>query len=339
MFKGDIEVGPDRRTLSLIEVPTRFAAAGLAQDKDETARMKAALERESTIRAEILDRIDTAVAVFDSSRRLTFCNRAYRDLWHFDPAWIITKPDFDEVLEKLRAEERVPTPADGQGWREWAASLIDPEGGEVVTSDWDLPNASLSLKLVTIPHRDGGSTHLFHDLTESLDLQTRLSAQASVQRQTLESLSEAIAVFGQDGKLKLSNPQFARMWNLDPKTLTGQPHIDGIIARCRELHDNHEDWLALKQSVCSFLDEREPGFAGAGAARRHGAGAVHGAAFRRGDAGGIHRHHRRQIRRTCAARAQRSPGTGRGNCAAISFPTSPITCAIRCNRSSASPSC
>ena len=258
LFQGRAEIGSDQRKMELTEVPLRTGSAGLGIDGDAASRMKSALEREAAIRAEILDRIDTAVAVFDASQRLTFCNKAYRDLWHFDPAWLIRKPDFDEVLEKLRAEERVPTPPDGMDWREWSASLVDTAGSEVRTSEWDLPNASLSLKLETIPHRDGGSTHLFHNLTESLDLQTRLSAQARVQRQTLESLTEGIAVFGQDGKLKLSNPQFARMWELDRKALKAHPHIDGIIADCRKLHAAQEDWVTLKQSVCGFLDAREP---------------------------------------------------------------------------------
>ncbi|MEZ5878604.1 MAG: hypothetical protein R3D43_13135 [Tepidamorphaceae bacterium] len=79
------------------------------------------------------------------------------------------------------------------GWREWAASLIDTSGSEVRTTEWDLPNASLSLKLETIPHRDGGSTHLFHNLTESLDLQTRLSAQARVRSRRWKALPRGIA--------------------------------------------------------------------------------------------------------------------------------------------------
>ncbi|MFN0262317.1 ATP-binding protein [Tepidamorphus sp. 3E244] len=257
-FHGEASLGHDNRKLALTEVATRTGAAGLALDEQASARMKAALEREATIRAEILDRIDTAVAVFDANRRLTFCNKAYRSLWQLDPAFLIMKPEFDEILEHLRADERVPTPPDGMTWRDWVASLIDNTDGEVRTTEWDLPNASLSLKLVTIPHRDGGSTHLVHNLTESLDLQTKLSAQARVQRQTLESLSEAIAVFGQDGKLKLSNPQFAAIWDLDRKDLKARPHVDDIIAACRKLYQGDDDWLALKQNVCGFMDAREP---------------------------------------------------------------------------------
>ena len=256
--EADVGTADTRRRLALTEVPVPTGAAGLGLDTDATTRLKAALEREAAIRAEILDRIDTAVAVFDARRRLTFCNKAYRALWQFDPAWLIGKPDFEEILEKLRADERVPTPPDGLTWRQWVDSLIDAGGREVRTSDWDLPNASLSLKLVTIPHRDGGSTHLFHNLTESLDLQTRIRAQSRVQRQTLDSLSEAIAVFGQNGKLKLSNPRFAEMWKLDAKALKQGPHIDTIIADCRKLHDADQDWLALKQHVCGFMDARAP---------------------------------------------------------------------------------
>jgi PAS domain-containing protein len=40
-----------------------------------------------------------------------------------------------------------------------------------------------------------------------------------VQGETLDNLSEAVAVFGSDGRLRLFNPAFGRMWKLDPGAL------------------------------------------------------------------------------------------------------------------------
>ncbi len=257
-YRGEIalQAGEDNRRLNLNEVPLRTGSAGLAFEADANAQLEAALQREADIRAEILDRIDTAVAVFDNRRRLTFCNKAYRDLWQLDDGFLATQPDFDELLERWRGEERIPALPDGMDYRQWRSALTGNES--VGTHDWDLPNASLSLKLVTIPHRDGGSTHMFHDLTENIGLQTRMRAQARVQRQTLEGLSEAIAVFGQNGKLKLSNPRFATMWQIDGKSLENEPHIDDIMTACEPLLKGGDDWLALKQTVCGFLDARAP---------------------------------------------------------------------------------
>ena len=34
----------------------------------------------------------------------------------------------------------------------------------------------------------------------------------AVQRETLENLNEGVAVFGSDGRLKLFNPVYARLW-------------------------------------------------------------------------------------------------------------------------------
>jgi PAS domain-containing protein len=40
-----------------------------------------------------------------------------------------------------------------------------------------------------------------------------------VQRETLDSLAEGVAVFGSNGKARLFNPAFARMWKLSPEQL------------------------------------------------------------------------------------------------------------------------
>ena len=66
---------------------------------------------------------------------------------------------------------------------------------------------------------------LFDDVTERLDLERRFDALISVQRETLDNLSEGVAVFGSDGRLRLYNPVFAHMWQLAPSKLAERPHL------------------------------------------------------------------------------------------------------------------
>ena len=56
--------------------------------------------------------------------------------------------------------------------------------------------------------------YLFDDVTERLDLERRYDALIRVQGETLDNLTEAVAVFASDGRLRLYNPVFARMWRL-----------------------------------------------------------------------------------------------------------------------------
>ena len=56
-----------------------------------------------------------------------------------------------------------------------------------------------------------------------------------MQGETLDTLKEGVAVFGTDGRLKLSNRAFAEMWRLTPEAIAAQPHIDEVIALCSRL--------------------------------------------------------------------------------------------------------
>ena len=79
---------------------------------------------------------------------------------------------------------------------------------------WHLPDGR-TLRVVTTPNPEGGVTYLFDDVTERLDLERRYDALIRVQGETLDNLAEGVAVFGSDGRLRLFNPAFARMWKLD----------------------------------------------------------------------------------------------------------------------------
>ena len=59
-----------------------------------------------------------------------------------------------------------------------------------------------------------------------------------MQRETLDNLAEAVAVFGSNGRAQLFNPAFARMWKLSPEALREQPHIDTVEAWCKPLFDD-----------------------------------------------------------------------------------------------------
>ncbi len=106
------------------------------------------------------------------------------------------------------------------------------------------------VSVVTTPNPEGGVTYLFDDVTESLDLARRFDGLIRVQRETLDNLAEAVAVFGSNGRAQLFNPAFARMWKLSPEALREQPHIETVEAWCRPLFDDDDD-LARRSATPS----------------------------------------------------------------------------------------
>ena len=58
-----------------------------------------------------------------------------------------------------------------------------------------------AVSVVTTPNLEGGVTYLFDNVTESLDLARRFDGLTRVQRETLDNLAEAVAVFGSNGRV------------------------------------------------------------------------------------------------------------------------------------------
>lgn len=91
-----------------------------------------------------------------------------------------------------------------------------------------------ALSVVTTPNPEGGVTYLFDDVTESLDLARRFDGLIRVQRETLDSLAEGVAVFGSNGKAQLFNPAFVRMWKLSSDAMGLSPQLTLEAAILRE---------------------------------------------------------------------------------------------------------
>jgi len=78
-----------------------------------------------------------------------------------------------------------------------------------------------------------------------------------VQRETLDNLAEAVAVFGSNGRAQLFNPAFAKMWKLSAEALREQPHIETVEAWCRPLFDDALTWRTLREAITAIENRVE----------------------------------------------------------------------------------
>ncbi len=85
----------------------------------------------------------------------------------------------------------------------------------------------------------------------------RYDALIKVQSETLDHLTEAVAVFASDGRVRLHNPAFARMWKLQKESLDERPHVEQVTAWTQALHDDNAVWRNLRAAVTA-IDNREP---------------------------------------------------------------------------------
>ncbi len=246
-------VAGSRRTFDVIDFRTENGSAGIGIDATEVESMRAALTRLTDAHRRTLDQLSTGVAMFDAGQRLTFYNAAYRALWDLDAALLDQRPTDSTVLDMLRTARRLP---EEQDFRQWKTQLHDAyRATEAKEHTWHLPGGR-TLRVVTTPNPDGGVTYLFHDVTERLDLERRFEELIRVQGETLDNLAEGVAVFGSDGRLRLHNAAFARMWRLPPPAIAERPHIEKITALCRPLHGDDPTWQKLRD-VVTAIDSRE----------------------------------------------------------------------------------
>jgi signal transduction histidine kinase len=243
-----------RRNFDVVEIPLRRGSAGIAVDATEAETMRAELARMVAAHRRTLDQLTTGVAIFNADRRLTFYNGAYRMLWDLDAAVLDDGPTDSGLLDRLRADRKLP---EQQDFRQWKAQLHEAyRAVEPQESLWHLPDGR-TLRVGTTPNPEGGVTYLFQDVTERLDLERRYDALIHVQSETLDNLSEAVAVFGSDGRVRLFNPTFARLWKLPPSALDEHPHIEAVTEWCRALNRDDATWAALRATVTA-IEEREP---------------------------------------------------------------------------------
>ncbi|MCC7252887.1 PAS domain-containing sensor histidine kinase [Hyphomicrobium sp.] len=247
-------VGSERKTHEVTVLPLGDATAGAAIDVADLESAKGELDRQIAAYDRTLDRVASAVAIFNADQKLTFFNAAYQKLWQLDADWLATSPDDGAVLDRLRELGRLPEVVN---YREWKAKVLRCYKQEAEQEDWwHLPDGR-DLHVVAAQRPDGGVTYLYRDETERLALESRYNALIGVQTETLNSLKEGVAVFGTDGRLKLHNSAFAAIWKLSRQQLAESPHIDEFIHVTQVLHGEMTTWKEISSAVTSF-EEREP---------------------------------------------------------------------------------
>jgi signal transduction histidine kinase len=245
----------ERKPHDIVVLPVDDVSAGAAIDVTAIESVQVELERQITAYDRTLDRVETAVAIFNRDQQLVFYNDPYAKLWQLDAEWLKSKPTDSTLLDRLREQGKLPPVVNYRDWK--TKVLACYQTGAELEDWWHLTDGRI-VHVIAEQRPDGGVTYLFVDETERLALESRYNALIDVQRETLDSLKEGVAVFGTDGRLKLSNAAFSNIWKIAPRKLAECPHVDEVIAQATAVHPDITTWSAIGRAVTSFLDERQP---------------------------------------------------------------------------------
>lgn len=251
-----IVVGGERRLYEITEfsIPEEKMYAGYAVDYTEIDKLKEDISRHISAQDDFLESSASAMAIYGADMRLKTFNNAFVALWKFDEVWLDSQPTYNEILEVLHEKRRLPEQANFQLFKQQQlklfTGLLEPR-----EEFFYLPDGK-ALRVIAIPHALGGILFAYEDVTDRLALERSYNTLIAVQRETLDNLHEGVAVFGEDGRLKLSNPGYLLMWNLEHEFAGSEPHIRDIIEKCRELF-TPEDWESFKNQHIEQLQTRD----------------------------------------------------------------------------------
>lgn len=250
-----IVVGGKRKLYRLREMPLKAekVITGYAVDISDQEKAQEEVRRHISAQRDFLESSTSAMAIFSQDMRLQFYNHAFLNLWKLDDSWLDSKPTYGEILETLREKRKLPEHANFPAFKAQHLKLFT----DLIETHEDifyLPDGKI-LRVVVIPHALGGLMVAYEDVTDRLALERSYNTLIAVQRETLDNLHEAVVVFGEDGRLRLSNPTYASLWELEEKFLLTEPHVREVLDLCCELHDT-SDWDGYKESFISSLQKR-----------------------------------------------------------------------------------
>ena len=243
-----------RLLMRLFENPVngQNITVGFAEDITEQENLESELKRYQDTNKELLEQLRTSIGIFGVEQRLEFYNSAFSQLWGIEDQWLNNAPKLGDFMEKLRENRRLPEQADfrrfKQGWLNMFTSLIEPHEDMLY-----LPDGS-ALRMLVVPQSAGGLMMTFEDVTSRLELESSYNTLIAVQKETLDNLAEGVAVYGGDGRLKLWNPSFARLWGLNPEDLEGEPHINSLAVKKKPYFEEGEWPNKREELIAKGLD-------------------------------------------------------------------------------------
>lgn len=248
----------ERKLFDITEVPWESGEylSGMALEISELEKVQEELERTKSTQADLLESTTSAIAIYGPDQKLKYFNHAFVRLWKLEKEqkWLEAQPGYSEILEKLRENRSLPEQANFPAFKAQHLKLFT----DLIESNEEffyLPD-NRTIRVLAIPHTLGGVLFAYEDVTDRLALERSYNTLIAVQKETLDNLHEGVAVFGEDGRLKLANPVYMQMWDINRDIVVSNPHIGDLMNRNKKLF-YFDDWAQFKQGFISDMSSRE----------------------------------------------------------------------------------
>ena len=220
-----------------------------AEDKTKEDTQNQLLDKQNETNLQLMNRLNSPVAIFGQDQSLVFFNSAFESFSMLTYEYLNNKPTESEILDSMRQKEVLPYQANFQEWKKKQLNIYETLNDR---EQWWYLQDGRTLRILSQPNPMGGVTHIFENHTERLALENEAKLLSEIQKQTIDSLSEGIVLFGIDGKIKLHNPKFSELWQIE-NSLVGM-HVKSFIKNIEKSEILDEIYINI---VSSGVDRRE----------------------------------------------------------------------------------
>ena len=220
-----------------------------AEDKTKEDTQNQLLDKQNETNLQLMNRLNSPVAIFGQDQSLVFFNSAFESFSMLTYEYLNNKPTESEILDSMRQKEILPYQANFQEWKKKQLNIYETLNDR---EQWWYLQDGRTLRILSQPNPMGGVTHIFENHTERLALENEAKLLSEIQKQTIDSLSEGIVLFGIDGKIKLHNPKFSELWQIED-SLVGM-HVKSFMKNIEKSEILDEIYINI---VSSGVDRRE----------------------------------------------------------------------------------
>lgn len=239
-----IVIDGSRRSFEVTMSPVVGGAAGMAFDVTEREELREKFVDHVSAHEETLNHLSEGVAVFGPDKRLIFHNRAFAEMWRLEPGFLADRPSHAQWLDELKTRRMLPLHGNYAEWR--AGELAHYQDvAEIPEEAWNLEDGRM-LRVARQRHPMGGLLLILSDITNEQTLRGQYNALVKVQQAALDRLHEGVAVFGADGRMRLSNPAFTSMWKIPSDALGEKADFDAFARACTPLFHDAAFWRDVK---------------------------------------------------------------------------------------------
>ncbi|SFR34184.1 PAS-domain containing protein [Litoreibacter janthinus] len=205
-----------RKVYEIVRFGSGNGTLNFAIDVGATVKAEESLRQFVQTLTQTFAALPIGLAIFDRSRSLVMFNPALMELTNLDPSWLSSRPTLYDMVNQLRETRMLPERRDFADWRKKITELEKSAADGTYCETWNLPSGQ-TYRVTGRPHPEGAVAFLLEDITAEITLTRKFRRELSMNQTLLDHLPEALAVFGEDGVITMTNAAYDELWGTDPE--------------------------------------------------------------------------------------------------------------------------